>query len=159
MKKHVLFLLLAASAAASGQSVAPVLLGSATSSGAVASARLFWSVGEPAVATLAGPSNQITQGFWQPEVVVFTGTNAPLQAEFRITCLPNPVSDVLRITFKGEHPVHIDLFSVDGRLLYRELAITSGHVLPMASLPASMYWLQFTTVDGAWIMTQKIVKQ
>lgn len=159
MQKLILLLLLAGSCLATGQSVVPVLLGSGTGNGSLTNARIFWSLGELSVATLTSPANQITQGFWQPDLAKFTGTNAPLQVEYGITCLPNPVSDALLITFDSDKPVRLALFSVEGRLLYEEPSVASGYVLPIASWPAALYVLQFATTDGAWILTQKIVKQ
>ena len=159
MKRHLLLLLLAGTYQAIGQSVTPVLLGAGTSDGGQANVRIFWSVGELSTTTLTSAANQITQGFWQPDVAKFTGANAPFQDEYAINCLPNPVSNDLYITLKGDQPVCLALFSPDGRLLYRESSISNGHVLSMAPWPAALYWLQFSTADGAWILTQKIVKQ
>lgn len=158
--KNALFLPLAVCATlAVGQSVTPVLLGAGTGNGASNAARIFWSVGELSVSTLTAPANQITQGFWQPNLAKFTSTNAPLQAEYGIACWPNPVSDALHITFNLEKPLRLTLFSLDGRLLLQESAITSGHSLSLSSLPSSVYLLRFDTDDGAWILTQKVVKQ
>lgn len=160
MKKKFLLLFLAGNYLASGQSVSPVLLGSSTGEGNLPNAHIYWSSGELAVATLDGTTNQITQGFWQPEVIdVVSSVNGPMQAEYGIECWPNPVSNVLQITFNFGNPVDIALFSIEGRLLFKESAVSSGHVVPMALWPASMYLLRFTTTDGNWILTQKIVKQ
>lgn len=159
MKKKFLLLLLAGNYLASGQSVAPVLLGSSTGEGDLPNTHIFWTCGELSVATLTNATNQITQGFWQPEVTMFTSVNSPLQAEYGIECWPNPVSDALQITFNFGNPVDIALFSLDGRLLFKESSIASGHLVSMSPWPASMYLLRFTTTDGNWILTQKIIKQ
>jgi hypothetical protein len=160
MRKNLLFLFLAISGFAAGQSTAPVLLATCTGGGTgPGNTSLYWSVGELTVSTLVGSPYQITQGFWQPEVVDFTSANEPLQAEYGISCRPNPVVDALQITFTLEKPINVALYSLDGRLLLQQSNIESGHVLSLAHLPASLYLLQCTTEDNKWILTQKIVKQ
>lgn len=160
MKNYLLLLLMAVGGFATGQSAAPVLLASCTGGGdGPGNSTLFWSVGELAVHTLVGAPFQITQGFWQPELVTFTSANEPLQAEYGISCWPNPVSDALQIRMTLEKPVQVFLYSLDGRLLLQETSIGNGYALSMAALPASLYLLRFSTEDGRWICTQKIVKQ
>ncbi len=160
MKIKFLLLLLAGNYLATAQLVSPVLLGSSTGEGNLPNAHIFWTCGELSVATLTNATNQITQGFWQPEVIdLVSSVNGPLQTEYGIECWPNPVSNTLQITFNFGNPVDIALFSLDGRLIFKESSVTSGHVLSMAPWPASMYLLRFTTTEGDWILTQKIIKQ
>lgn len=157
--KILLLLLLAGNYLVSGQSVAPVLLASCTGGASLQDASIFWSSGELTITTMTGATNQITQGFWQPEMTLFTNTNGPLLSENGIECWPNPVSDRLHIAFNLGTPVDISLFNLEGRLLYKEPSVASRYELRMDSWPASIYFLRFTTPDGKWIQTKKIVKQ
>lgn len=158
--KFILLLLLATMGrVVAAQTVSPVLLASCTGGGSFDNNQIFWSVGEDAVNTLSNLPFQLTQGFWQPELILLTGTNQPLQDEFAIACWPNPVSDGLQITFTGEKSIQLSLYSLDGRMLRHQTAVENGQILSMTELPAAMYLLQFATREGKWILTQKIVKQ
>ncbi|MBK6930627.1 MAG: T9SS type A sorting domain-containing protein [Saprospirales bacterium] len=158
--KHLLCILLVPGAGAlcAQPTASPTLLASSTGNGVLPGVHIFWSAGETAIATLSGSPYTATQGFWQPEALQTTGTNAALLEEYGIQCFPNPVSDLLYISKSSAKPIRIALYSLEGRLLLTGTQVAAQQALSMTAYPAAVYWLRVDTDDGAWVQTLKIAK-
>jgi hypothetical protein len=96
------------------------------------------------------------------EPTVFTPTNE-VQNDLQIKVFPNPTVDVLNINILGaeDAEVNIQILSVEGRVMYREVSKIFGareSVIPLSTVnySAGIYFVKIST--GNKIVVEKIVK-
>ena len=152
----VAWLCLAFSAAASGQSLGPVLLGSAGAQAENSSAgSLYWSVGEPATATYSQNAAMLTQGCHQMFVTVSTAVESPAELLTEVRAFPNPSTD--RLYIHSETPVQIRLLHLHGIEVFASAQPDHYHELKTAALPAGLYLLEARDPETRRFKTFKIV--
>ncbi len=73
-----------------------------------------------------------------------------------ISLYPNPLSDVLHIEshYSGEHSVEI--FSLNGKLLFKQLMEGTTHQLDLSSFQKGVYFITFRSED--LVINRKIIK-
>lgn len=152
----VAWLCLAFSAAASGQSLGPALLGSAGAQAENTSAgSLSWSVGEPVTASYSQNASMLTQGFHQVFATVSTAAESPAELLTEVLAFPNPSSD--RLYISSETPVHIRLLHLHGIEVFAVSKPDLHHTVETATLPAGLYLLEARDPETRRFKTFKIV--
>jgi hypothetical protein len=122
------------------QSLAPEVIATSGTSFNNGTSQLDWTLGEPATLTHNTGSNNLTQGFHQPNLSV-TAINT-LETTFSVTIFPNPSTDYIQIHFKDlKTNVTIELFSSDGKLLESKKINNNEIRLDMTSYKAGAYLL------------------
>ncbi len=80
-------------------------------------------------------------------------TNKP---ENVVLLYPNPASDVLGVYFTNSEIKLLELFQLDGKLLYSETSISNQVNISVENLPAGMYLLRIT--ENGITSTHKVLK-
>jgi len=135
--------------------------------------RLDWTLGEPAVATLATPSGVWTEGFQQPSLRVERldrGLNLPDNGtlligadrnNYDILVFPNPVSSQLTVQLQStvEPELILRFFDAQGKMLSHEIVgAPSATAFDVSRYPDGIYLLSFATREGLTVQTFRIVK-
>jgi hypothetical protein len=122
------------------QSVAPEVISTSGNSFNSGVSQLDWTLGEPATLTHNTGSNNLTQGFHQPNLSV-TAINT-IETTFSVDIFPNPSTDHIQILFKDlKTNVTIELFTSDGKLLESKKINDNEIRLDMSSYKAGAYLL------------------
>lgn len=120
---------------------------------------LSWTIGEPVVSTLTGPSNILTQGFHQSKLTV-TAVDEIKIPGLKLSVYPNPVTDKLNIHTEEIRDLSLIfmLFSNDGKMLQNGILDNSIKELDMQKMPHGNYLLKIAQKRGTAIQIFKIVK-
>ena len=97
-----------------------------------------YSVGENAISTISGPSNSITQGFLQPQLVIATGI-IEVNQNNEISIFPNPTSDFVNI--KSSEPITWTIYDEAGRVILSG----DGYNIDTKQFAQGIYYLNLTT--------------
>lgn len=105
-----------------------------------------YTVGEPAITTLAGNTRKLTQGFHQPELCKLVSTNNLDLAAWDIEVFPNPTADALTIRFSDEKGAQLraSVFNLLGQVILSDQILTQpdGSRLDLAAWQPGVYILQ-----------------
>ena len=123
------------------QELTPQVLSSAGTSFSNGSNVIDWTLGEPVTATLNNGTNSASQGFHQNDLLI---TTVEEQGVSSISLFPNPVVDVLNISFTNpEETNSIELFTVEGKLLSSQTVSSSAlSKLDMGKYSSGTYLLK-----------------
>jgi len=118
-----------------------------------ANGSISWSVGEVMIVTATSGSNEVTQGFHNPNIWVL-GTEELVELE--ISIYPNPTCDIVNI----EAPVEsiLSIYDMNGRLVSTHLLNDSNNQIDVSSLSRGTYNLMFTTKDSNFKTVKLIVQ-
>lgn len=132
--------------------------------------QLEWTLGEPAIQTVATPNGMLTEGFHQPVLTVekindsavqipatYVGTNTLSARVF-----PNPTSGMLNVKLEGNlaQKVQLVLYDITGQpLQQRSMFDTDALDLDLSALPSGVYNLRLRTDDGSYNEFFRVVKQ
>lgn len=119
MRKTVLILFLAViSHQAFSQSLSPTVIASAGGHFAGGNAQISWTLGEPVIETVGGANVILTQGFHQSTIAI--NSIGETDSNFELVAFPNPANDLLnlRIANSGTETYNLEIFSIDGRLVF-----------------------------------------
>ncbi|MEM7103845.1 MAG: T9SS type A sorting domain-containing protein [Bacteroidota bacterium] len=94
-------------------------------------------------------------------IIILTNTDGPLPEE-NIDIFPNPTDQSIYIkgSFQTSKPVNLEVFSVDGKLIYQETEIGSGKIdyeLNLGGLPQGVYLLRLSYDTQS--IVRKVIKQ
>ncbi len=161
MKKIIfLFFPVATTFMATGQSISPEVIASAGTHFTGSNAQLSWTIGEPVITTVSNGSNIITQGFHQTLLNV-TAIEEQSNAGISVNVYPNPVSDLLNISFTNNlKDLQLELFDMNGKLLQaNKIGSAQGTAqVSMAEYARANYLLRIYAIDGSANYTYKIEK-
>ncbi len=108
--------------------------------------QLDWTLGEVAITTIQNSSNQITQGFHQPNYNITSVDNLS-QKIGEILVYPNPTSDKIemKLNLHQSQNVKIQLIDINGRLIWSRKQIGSQleSVEDISHLTNGNYFLNF----------------
>ena len=91
-------------------------------------------------------------------VTVDAPTSTSLQnADVNALVYPNPVNDILHIDF-ADHVQQINIFSVDGKLVFTDINTMTSRNIPVASFEPGMYVVQLQLDNGS-VMVSNLIKQ
>jgi len=163
MKKIILFLLIMFIGIDNviAQSSNPQIVASAGETFQGNFLQIDWSLGELAITTIQNSSQQLTQGFHQPNFAV-TSIDELSQKIGQIQIFPNPASSIIEMNanFDQSRNVIIQLTNLNGRLLW--MTKSNGdqikQVRDITNLPSGTYFLKFLIDENEHSQTFKIQK-
>ncbi|MBX2928059.1 MAG: T9SS type A sorting domain-containing protein [Saprospiraceae bacterium] len=125
--------------------------------------RLDWTLGEPAVSTLATSSGYMTEGFQQSSIRVEALSHpiaaVPILYDIRVS--PNPTAALLSIQFPAdmEEELGWTLYDANGKMLQRRAPmVPSDQSIDVSAYPDGIYLLRFADRQGRSMQTYRIVK-
>ena len=146
---------------ANAQSSSPEIISSAGNIFQGNSIQIDWTLGELAIATIQNSSQQITQGFHQPNYTITSVNELPVEIG-QIQVYPNPATDLIKmsINFNERKNVKTQLFDLNGRLLWtiENSGTQIEQVKNIAGLSNGTYFLHFSIEGNANSQSFKIQK-
>jgi hypothetical protein len=161
MKKTFLAAFAFAFSSLSAQTVTPTVLSNNGGYTQTAGGSIAWTIGEPVSETYAKPSNITTMGFHQTDMEI-VAVLAERNLENGLLVFPNPVRDLLNVSFKGMAAGNYSVRMTDaiGKLIVENNAIVNGDAtsleIRMNEVAAGNYFLNVTGRD--FNQTIKITK-
>lgn len=153
--KQVVFVLFLLPVLSHSQTLSPEVVGSSGDYYSASPGQLSWTLGELSIETYNGSSNQLTQGFHQPEngVVSINQFDDVLQ----INAYPNPFKTILTIESKSEN-IRISVYDALGNIVLNDSIIDPGpKQLDFTTLESGIYLLKFSDNSGI-LATTKVQK-
>ena len=151
-----------------GQQLSPTALVTAGKTDRVADHSLSWTLGQLSDATLYTTDHLLTEGFQQPELLIFPvppppgGTVNAEAALLQCSLYPNPTSDAVVITVQQEasSPGLIRLLDAEGREIRRQTVDLQQFqgTWQVTELAAGQYYLQVATATGELLQTFRLIK-
>ncbi|MFC6096440.1 T9SS type A sorting domain-containing protein [Flavobacterium qiangtangense] len=130
--------------------------GKASGSGGTVS----YSVGQVAYTSLAGSNGSVSQGVQQPfEISEVLSIEGAEHISLNPTAYPNPAKDKLTLNLQNYDgsSLALQLFDLNGKLLYNEKIMSAETVINMQDYPFGLYFLKVTSAARD-IKTFKIIK-
>ena len=154
MKQVLVFILLLQGFWASGQYVANTI-------GAefeVAGTYHAYSIGEPWVEKITDGTNQVTEGFFQPELMALGLSEEALSPAVGLKAFPNPAQGAVSISLEKRIIQRIRVYDVGGNMLQEIQVNIQQAVLDVSSYAPGFYFLEVFTNDSPKGIRLKIVK-
>lgn len=158
MKQLLLCLVLSLASFTSAQTIAKEVI--ASGGEAITNGEIFLNstIGEPLIGAVTN-NFSIDQGFWSGGLLI-----VPLMPEEEldgIVVFPNPVEDELSIITNNNRVFGLTMFSVDGRMVYREKVDESQteHQIDASALANGVYVLQIFVEGSSEEKLFKIIKR
>lgn len=129
--------------------------GDASGGGGTAS----YTVGQAVFTAIDQSGGSVIQGVQQPYEIFSVGTASPPGLRLQCTVRPNPTATDVSLTTDPAlwGPLTLMLFDANGRLLLQQQTSGSETLIPMAGLPAAVYFLKVSD-DRHEIQSFKIIK-
>lgn len=132
--------------------------------------QLEWTLGEPAIQTVATPNGMLTEGFHQPVLTVEKVNEGDVQlpsvqvapGTLAAKVFPNPTSGMLNVQLEGNltQKVQLVLYDVTGQpLQQRTMFDTDALDIDLGALPSGVYGLRLRTEDGSFNEFFRVAKQ
>jgi hypothetical protein len=155
--KALLFTILISPFCSIGQSLTPEVVSSSGDFHSTPSAQLSWTLGEIAIDTYTSSSNQLTQGFHQPERPTVSLTS--LNDNIRINAYPNPFISSISINIEDyNQSIEIVIYNAVGQEVHSDYYSGSEPKnINLSALESGSYLIQFKTASD-FIKTLKIQK-
>ena len=123
---------------------------------------LIWTLGEVVIETDTSTTNQLTQGFQQPEYL-YVSINNTVGESLSIAAFPNPTKGKVNFRVKSSDvkKLKIDIFDITGRLVgNKEINILTGETstIDISTLTPNIYFMRIYLPDGSLFETVKIIK-
>lgn len=150
MRKELLVAAVIASGAINAQTVTPTVLSNNGGYSQTASGSIAWTVGEPVSDTYSKPANITTMGFHQTDMEIVAMIKEQDIAG-GLAVFPNPVRDILNISFKGMAAGAYTVRLTDGigKLIMEKATVVDGETsqleMRMSEVAAGNYYV---TVSG-----------
>ncbi|MCL4857542.1 MAG: T9SS type A sorting domain-containing protein, partial [Flavobacteriales bacterium] len=127
--KKILYILLLTTFGANAQSISNQVVSSYGLSAVNGTAQTDVTIGEPVTATVSDGNNTLTQGFHQTKLIITTISENEKTNNYQF--YPNPVNEVLNFNFTNSNnePVGLQLFDINGKILYNKQNITTNEQL------------------------------
>jgi len=158
MKKQICLLLFCGSASSFSQQLTPQVVASSGDYFVGASSTLSWTLGEIAIDTYVGTSNQLTQGFQQPEINFLEIED--LDSEISMSVYPNPTSAEFNFEVKDNSEIlTIQILDASGKLIYADTySGNSIKKIDLTNYADGLYLLQVSSPEKGLLKTLKIQK-
>lgn len=144
-----------------GQTSDRSLLSVVNGSGTDGFVNLEWSVGEPFIMFHSMEFGILTEGFVQPNIVGLSFQNE-ISETIKVSCYPNPVSDLITIKFDKPQNEFIHIMVTDpmGNMVFSDIIPegTVGKELRIGSFPDGIYFVRLINSDKTTFARVKIVK-
>ena len=123
--------------------------------------QIDWTLGELTITTLQNSSQQISQGFHQPNYIITSIEELPTEIG-QISIHPNPTSGWLEmnLNFARSEKVQIQLFDIQGKLIWtiNKQGIQISEKTNLADLPSANYFLHFLVDENKYSKSFTIQK-
>mgnify|MGYP001344378524 CR=1 FL=1 len=158
MKKLTGFLFVSVSLSSIAQSLTPTVVSSTGDYYVGSAATLSWTLGEVVTDTYNGTSNQLTQGFHQPDLRF--SIIEDLATEMTLNLFPNPTNGLVSFEIKNNFDaLNIAILDPAGRIIYTSsYAAQSVLQIDLSTFANGIYYMQVTTESNQKIKTLKIEK-
>ncbi len=129
--------------------------GEATGSGGTVS----YSVGQIDYEQISGSSGTVTLGVQQPFEIFVLGVNDHPNIQIEMAVFPNPTRSNLTLRLGGlpNEGMHLILYDLMGRSIYKDRILSDETQIPMESLATSAYILRIVE-NNTLLKTFKIIK-
>jgi len=122
-----------------------------------------WTLGEPAIESVANNDRLYTQGFHQPLIVMSRkNEEIVIEDDMKITAAPNPVEHILTVSFwsKKDESLMINLVDVNGKILFvKPINGKTGTMqINMSAYSDGMYLLNVRRIQGGFSRNIKVIK-
>lgn len=143
---------------ANAQSISNQVISAYGLSAANGSTQTDVTIGEPIVTTVSDANNTLTQGFHQTKLLITTISENEKTNNYQF--YPNPVNEVLNFNFTNSNnePVGLQLFDINGKILYNKQNITTNIQLSFSDKANGQYILKVIDKNNKEIKTVKIIK-
>ena len=123
---------------------------------------LIWTLGELVIETDTNTTNQLTQGFQQPEYL-YISINNKIGEPLSIETFPNPTKGKINFRVKSSDikKLKIDIFDITGKNVgNKNINITEGGIstINISPLVPNIYFMRIYLPDGSLFETVKIIK-
>jgi hypothetical protein len=158
MKKLTGFLFVSVSLSSIAQSLTPTVVSSTGEYYVGSAATLSWTLGEVVTDTYNGTSNQLTQGFHQPDLRF--SILEDLATEMTLHLFPNPTNGLVSFEIKNNFDaLNVAILDPAGRIIYTSTyAAQSVLQIDLSTYANGIYYMQVTTESNQKIKTLKIEK-
>jgi hypothetical protein len=158
MKKLTGLLFVSVSLSSLAQSLTPTVVSSTGDYYVGSAATLSWTLGEVVTDTYIGTSNQLTQGFHQPDLRF--SLIEDLAPEMTLNLFPNPTNGLVSFEVKNNlSPLNVAVLDPAGRIVYTSVyAAETILQIDMSAYANGIYFMQVTTESNQKIKTLKIEK-
>ncbi len=158
MKKLTGFQFVSVSLSSIAQSLTPTVVSSTGDYYVGSAATLSWTLGEVVTDTYNGTSNQLTQGFHQPDLRF--SIIEDLATEMTLNLFPNPTNGLVSFEIKNNFDaLNIAILDPAGRIIYTSsYAAQSVLQIDLSTFANGIYYMQVTTESNQKIKTLKIEK-
>lgn len=140
------------------QQLTPEVVGSAGDHFVAGGTQLSWTLGEIAIESYFGTSNQLTQGFHQPERPMLSVDE--LSSTVHINAFPNPFTESIQIDVEGNtEALTIQVYNALGQVVLTEQYNGSGpQTIDFGGLSSGIYQMLIHSSDQI-IKNLKVQKQ
>lgn len=158
MKKLTGFLFVSVSLSSLAQSLTPTVVSSTGDYYVGSAATLSWTLGEVVTDTYTGTSNQLTQGFHQPDLRF--SIIEDLATEMTLNLFPNPTNGLVSFEVKNNFDaLNVAILDPAGRIIYTSTyAAQSVLQIDLSTYANGIYYMQVTTESNQKVKTLKIEK-
>jgi hypothetical protein len=142
------------------QSLSPTVVASSGDYFSAGSTTLSWTLGEIATDTYIGSSNQLTQGFHQPDSKFALIDD--IVPDFHISLYPNPTSGLVTIeadNYTGT--LRIEILDLTGKIIYSTGSLentNSVYQVDVSGYSRGIYFMQIFDGENQKIKTFKLEK-
>ena len=153
MKKLFLFFIILGFFQGKAQEIQSSLLSTSGDYYTNESYSISWSIGEIAIETFTQTNNILTQGFQQTKLTT-TGIKDNTVAESQISLYPNPVTDLLFVSFDTEKTSYyiLEIFDLIGsRKIQQRVKNYSERIeIKVSDLESGMYLLHLKSAENEY---------
>ncbi len=101
---------------------------------------LSWTLGEISVETYSNMPNILTQGFQQPDSLMFTSINE-LDKHFVFSISPNPTKDFVFVKTNSLENFKIEILDVSGKIIFAKKNCIGNEKVDLTQFSAGVYLL------------------
>ena len=162
MKSKLLLLLISfALSKIDAQTLSPEVIATSGNTMTTNNLQLDWTLGEVAITTLLNNSQQITQGFHQPNYII-TSVDEPSIEIANVNVFPNPTIEriEIKISFNEVQSIRTSLYDINSRIIWTkdDFGQEIHRIENIQHLPIGSYFLNITSIDNQYSQTFKIQK-
>lgn len=104
---------------------------------------LSWTIGEISVETYSNIPNVLTQGFQQPDSLMFTSINE-LDKDFGFSLSPNPTKDFVFIKTNSNKEFKLKILDVAGKIIFVKEDCIGSEKIDLTQFPVGVYSLSIS---------------
>lgn len=105
---------------------------------------LSWTIGEISVETYSNIPNVLTQGFQQPDSLMYTAVKE-LNKEFIFSVFPNPTKDFVFIKTNSTNEFSVKVSDVSGKVIYQKGNCFGFEKIDLSEFSSGVYLLAISS--------------